>query len=78
VRNVQRTRNLSVHPLKVDSMNQLQSMAVRWKTPMAIILIAETPSRGLRMSSQAHAGSLPAPQKQPEAPPSVGHFTIAG
>jgi hypothetical protein len=26
---VQRTRNLSVHPLMVDSMNQLQSMAVR-------------------------------------------------
>ena len=37
VRDVQRTRNLSVHPLKVDSMNELQSIAVRLKTPIAII-----------------------------------------
>ena len=29
--------NLSVHPLMVDTMKELQSMAVRLKTPIAII-----------------------------------------
>jgi hypothetical protein len=78
VRGIQRTRNLLVHPLKVDSMKVLQSMAVRWKTPMAIIPIVEMPSRPLRISKQAHEGSLSAPQKQPGALPSVCYFTIAG
>ena len=76
VRDVQRTRNLSVHPLKVDSMNELQSIVARLKTPIAIIQDCGMRRRPVRMAKHAHEGHLAA-DKQTGRRPSVCQFTIA-
>ena len=70
VRSVQRTRNLSVHPLMVDSMNQLQSVAVR-KTPIAITQkISKCEGARCAMPNARMRGLLAA-DKQTGPPPSV-------
>jgi hypothetical protein len=53
-RAVARTRNLSVHPLMVDTMKELQSMAVRLKTPIAIIPKLPNADPPVRIAEQAH------------------------
>jgi len=45
---------LSVHPLMVDSMKELQSMAVRLKTPIAIIPKLPNADPPVRIAEQAH------------------------
>jgi hypothetical protein len=69
---------LSVHPLMVDSMKELQSMAVRLKTPIAIIPKLPNADPPVRIAEQAHEGIVSVLKKQTRGLPSVCHFTIGG
>ena len=77
-RAVARTRNLSVHPLMVDTMKELQSMAVRLKTPIAIIPKLPNADPPVRIAERAHEGIVSALKKQTRGLPSVCHFTTTG
>ncbi|TFW56987.1 hypothetical protein CT676_32535 [Bradyrhizobium sp. MOS001] len=53
--------NLSVHPLMVDTMKELQSMAVRLKTPIAIIPKLPNADPPDAHHQAAHEGLVSAP-----------------
>ncbi|OSJ35757.1 hypothetical protein BSZ19_07365 [Bradyrhizobium japonicum] len=62
----------------VDTMKELQSMAVRLKTPIAIIPKLPNADPPVRIAERAHEGIVSALKKQTRGLPSVCHFTIGG
>ena len=60
--------NLSVHPLMVDTMKELQSMAVRLKTPIAIIpKLPNADPPGAHRRASARGYSVGATEADPRA-----------
>ncbi|UGX98644.1 hypothetical protein G6321_00027420 [Bradyrhizobium barranii subsp. barranii] len=59
-------------------MKELQSMAVRLKTPIAIIPKLPNADPPVRIAEQAREGIVSVLKKQTRGLPSVCHFTIGG